>query len=560
MKKLFQESDYSICQRNESGPRAIYYISDIHVDSKEKKKFASVSYEQYIDHVIKGMNDNEYYGDAPLVIAGDISCCSSHVDYFFRQLRMRRDGIIIFILGNHEIWERDEIENRNLPYIVQKYKDICEKYDVILLHNEVAFFYDERTGNGEILQYYHKKIIDADELTMIDTYKLKEYSKRAKLIIYGGVGFSAFCKSRDEYGRLYNANLNLYMDIVPTLKEDIEESKKCEKGYIKILDALENSCVIIATHFPFEDWSTHKYNPNYIYINGHTHHNYFEKTEECTIFADNQIGYYSDHYELKRFYIEGTYDIFEQYQDGIYKITYDQYIDFNIGKNIMLKKKRDGRQIYLLKRDKFYMFVNYNSSGKLILLNGGASKRLNYDIEYYYKFLGKYGNFLTKIMNQYTNTICVVSEWIKEIGGNGEIHGCIVDIDKFHHIYINPIDGCYVPYYAINTEQKYVYKNLETLITENCSLLVSGYQKWKSKEEKIELPISAVRDSEMLGMLVTDKSIYKISRVFKTIQYLIFQNVIRDWNDKIIKKMNSNSMNTLEEINEIVIDGEIFNK
>ena len=56
--------------------------------------------------------------------------------------------------------------------------------------------------------------------------------------------------------------------------------------------------------------------------------------EDKTVFADNQVGYSSDDYDLRYFLINGTYDSFINYSDGIYKITYEQYIDFNIGKNV----------------------------------------------------------------------------------------------------------------------------------------------------------------------------------------------------------------------------------
>lgn len=62
-------------------------------------------------------------------------------------------------------------------------------------------------------------------------------------------------------------------------------------------------------------------------------------SSDKTVFADNQVGYSSDDYDLRYFLINGTYDSFINYSDGIYKITYEQYIDFNIGKNVRLKRK-----------------------------------------------------------------------------------------------------------------------------------------------------------------------------------------------------------------------------
>lgn len=540
--------------------KPIYYISDLHVEFKDNKGFKDYTYAQYINHVVTGMNGGAPFGDDPLLIVGDISCFSSQVEYFFKQLRMRRDGLIIFILGNHEIWDFDEGSNRKLSYIIEKYKNMCTKYDVILLHNELAFFYDERTGNGELLPYFKRKIISANELLFLESDILQDYSRQAKLIIYGGTGFSGMCKTINKEGRIYNAECGLYRDIVPTLKADIKESLKCKKGYIKILEALKDTQVIISTHFPFNDWSTLKYNQNFIYINGHTHHNYFENTKECTIFADNQVGYSSDCYNLKYFYINGTYDTFKYYKDGIYKITYSQYIDFNIGKNIKLKKKDDGKQIYLLKRSGFYMFVYYNSSKKLVLLNGGSPKHLTHNINYYYDNLATYALFLNTIMAEYTSALYFVSCIIKKIGGNGKIHGCIVDIDYYNHIYINPLDGSIIPYYAIDMEQKYVYKNLKTLLEAKCPLLLSNYQKWEDEETDSFMLIPSSFVTTNGETLVIDRHIYKASKTIKTIQYLLFQNVIRDWNDNIIQKHEIHSKDIFEEINKIYIDNKILNR
>ena len=45
------------------------------------------------------------------------------------------------------------------------------------------------------------------------------------------------------------------------------------------------------------------------------------------------------------------------------------------------------------------------------------------------------------IMNSYMDKLLNISKVIKSIGGDGSIHGCIVDIDYYNHIYINPVDG-----------------------------------------------------------------------------------------------------------------------
>ena len=43
-------------------------------------------------------------------------------------------------------------------------------------------------------------------------------------------------------------------------------------------------------------------------------------------------------------------------------------------------------------------------------------------------------------LDKYTRYQEKIAEKIKKIGGSGNIHGCIIDIDFFNHVYINPND------------------------------------------------------------------------------------------------------------------------
>lgn len=536
------------------GRRKVFYISDIHCDMKIKKGFKDFSDKEYINHVIKKMNGDDPFGDNPLIIVGDIDCCTENVDYFFSQLRMRRDGIIIFVLGNHEIWAYDMAVS-DLDEIIKRYRVICKKHDVIMLQNELAFFYDDRTGNGELLSFSHHHVISENELSELAIDEIQVYAEKAKMIVFGGLGFSGKCKTLTSEGSIYNADIGLYRDAVPTLAEDIIQAEKSEKAYLKVLEALSNYNVIIATHCPLDNWSERGYNSNFIYLSGHTHHNIFHMSSDKTVFADNQVGYSSDDYDLRYFLINGTYDSFINYSDGIYKITYEQYIDFNIGKNVRLKKKNDGKQIVLLKKGFAHMFVYYNRSNKLMLLNGGSPKQLYHELNYYYKNLDKYVSNIKTIMNSYMDKLLNISKVIKSIGGDGSIHGCIVDIDYYNHIYINPVDGKITPYFAYDMEQKYVYKDLYTLLAEKKPSLLSGYVEWQKIDSNNEI---VVRNTELtdLAVLVTDKKIYSASKIIKSIQYLLFQDVVREWNDKILRI--SNREETIGEMERLEIDNSIY--
>ena len=46
------------------------------------------------------------------------------------------------------------------------------------------------------------------------------------------------------------------------------------------------------------------------------------------IYADNQIGYRNESPHLKNFLMDGEYDYFGNYEDGIYEITSQEYQDF----------------------------------------------------------------------------------------------------------------------------------------------------------------------------------------------------------------------------------------
>ena len=61
-------------------------------------------------------------------------------------------------------------------------------------------------------------------------------------------------------------------------------------------------------------------------------------------------------------------------------------------------------------------------------------------------------------MNSYMDKLLNISKVIKSIGGDGSIHGCIVDIDYYNHIYINPVDGKITPYFAYDMEQNMYIK------------------------------------------------------------------------------------------------------
>ena len=150
------------------------------------------------------------------------------------------------------------------------------------------------------------------------------------------------------------------------------------------------------------------------------------------------------------------------------------------------------------------MFISVSPKGKNSILHGARLHRIDYPLEYYYDNIEQYANAVIKRFKKYWDTLGLISkqiqllepskkflrseyniylanqkfwglqslsynewcddnkEWYK---CSGKIHGCIVDIDMYNHIYVNPSDGKITPYHAFNMYDKDVYQNTKSLIS-----------------------------------------------------------------------------------------------
>lgn len=291
---------------------------------------------------------------------------------------------------------------------------------------------------------------------------------------------------------------------------------------------------------PKENWSSEAYNPQWIYVNGHTHRNEYYCDKEKIVYSDNQIGYSSSHrVGLKHFYLSSTYDYFLYYEDGIHKITKEKYLDFNRGMKINTTFNRTNGSIYMLKNQGVYLFI-FKMKDRLYLLNGGMIHKLKRDcLEYYFDRMVFYSLAIKNLLNKYYDALKKVSNYVRKIGGSGTVHGSIVDIDFWNHIYINPLDGTITPYYAESMMEKYVYKSFENLLSEQCPRLYENYERLRLEEKhsigvlKRKIDVGADEIIEF----VSDTYMYKPSRVLRSLQYIVDASVIRVWNDELIDSM-----------------------
>lgn len=509
--------------------KPIHYISDLHFIHKLINANCiteeDVIYEiqKYIDQLLKNIKFNcliEPYEDV-ILIGGDVSSNYNIFTLFVKMLKATIDEkhlnvYVIFVLGNHELWD---FQGKTLDEIVNQYKCLIEMNGMYLLQNNIIYIEDKEINK-----------IETDELINISSLELRNRLLKSRIVLFGGIGFSG-------YNNEFNANLSIYKSTL-NREQEIEESKKIENLYNKICTDLSNQKVIVFTHMPLKDWSSNiEPVKNFIYVSGHNHRNYFYDDGDYRIYSDNQVGYTSKTCYLKYFYLETQYDIFTNYLDGIYEITREQYIDFYRGKNLEITFNRIFYKLYMLKKNDTYMFIVQNtSSGNLNVLNGGSLITLEHkDVEYYYQNMDRIINHIKTPLDKFSSYQKSIADKIKEIGGYGTIHGAIIDIDMFNHIYVNPINGKVTAYWAFNIIDKVVFNDIPTLLQNNCPEIYMNYLKMIENTSDNALAVKGYEVAKTSNIyLSTD--IYKASRVIKKMQKLN-KNILSVWIEPKVKKI-----------------------
>lgn len=521
--------------------RDFFYISDIHIEHQimdvllssgakkrdEINKFVS----DFLDNKITEMTNINHDYNSTLLIAGDVANNVNLEELFFDKLKELWKGEIISILGNHELWDgtgpsqwgNKKYTSRSIEHIVEDYKEAINSYNCHILENDIYVEYK----NGINYTITEKDILD----TSIED--LSEFLSECKYIILGGIGYSGL-------NPVYNSDMGLYRKAITSKEEDLNRSKRFLDVYNKVKLCANDKRVIVMTHTPIYDWMNEKCVKNWIYVNGHTHQNTYIRTDNTTILADNQIGYTPKNWSLNLFTLDCIYNPFSDMSDGIHIITPEQYRDFNAGYGIsnVIYKLTD--TIYMLKKNNIYMFLS-ESLYSLCLLNGGQKRKLNNsDIHYYYDNMESYCNKVKEIMSPYNNIMVQLSNEVKKFGGSGTVHGCIVDISWFSHLYVNPYDGKITPYWAINIMGRDVYKNIRLLLEEKEPEL---YNKYLLENHEGNLNLLAIDGNNKKSLTIKEAvmprwvwgtEIYQPSKIMRSIQYVLQQNIIRIWNDDLL--------------------------
>ncbi|MBR6921508.1 MAG: hypothetical protein IKH51_04895, partial [Clostridia bacterium] len=135
-----------------------------------------------------------------------------------------------------------------------------------------------------------------------------------------------------------------------------------------------------------------------------------------------------------------------------------------------------------------------------------------------------------------------ISEEIKRIGGYGSIHGCIIDVDFYNHIYVNPYDFSTTGYWAKDIVNKVVYPTIADLLKAHCPQIYANYEKMITDKSYSDLPtLSAKTENPVVSKPVEyyDTDIYNASREISKMQRLN-SNILTTWPDVLpLNKMLS---------------------
>ena len=497
----------------------ISYISDLHLMHRIKN--AGCKSKEDVIYIIKKIIDYILFESTSLtLIGGDVSSEFSIFELFVKMLRKsvgsrRRD--FVFVLGNHELWN---FPGLSVDEIVDKYRTVLKENGMYLLHNDL--FYRNEFDDMGIIRY--------DELIQSDNQAILGKLRCTRLVVLGGLGFSG-------YNKEFNANNGVYRVTVDRNTE-IQESTKFEQLYDKLIDVLVKKNTVIFTHTPKKDWcADENYHGDFVYVSGHTHRNMFFDDGVKRIYADNQIGYRNESPHLKSFLMDGEYDYFGDYEDGIYEITSQEYQDFSRGKNISMTFNRQVNILYMLKKNGYYCFIHKTKTGSLSMLNGGALKKLDAsDVNYYYDNMDSMIAYIETPLRKYTAYQESIAEEIRKIGGRGWIHGCIIDIDYYNHVYVNPVDMTVRSYWASDIINKLVYPTVPALLKAECPELYANYLKLIEGEKSNPLTVKQTKNEiALLPQEYLETDIYKASREIKKMQKLN-SNILTTWYDIVTEK------------------------
>lgn len=264
------------------------------------------------------------------------------------------------------------------------------------------------------------------------------------------------------------------------------------------------------------------------------------------------------------------YNPFIEYEDGTHIITKAQYMQFCdfcndsiVGSRKMDNYLKSGNaKLYMIKKNGFYGFFLICLKADTKICAGGMIRNISKvrEIEYFEKCFYAMVNHYVVTLLPYRKIQEKISEEVKELGYSGKIHGCIIDVNYYNHIMLNPLDGK-ITYYCSPVYGKVrKYESFHDLLVNIDDYGLSKYIEQKEKAissfERNRVKANyflcnncddMTSNVEKIVKIELKNSVYSLSRKMKQFQRLFDSNVLRDWDDSFAQMIVNNTTDFLME-------------
>lgn len=542
--KLVTQNDSRIVisqKNNESIEVVTLYMSDLHIEHNLMHMYPNgytldMAKLYFRDVISKMLNSIPIVNsNVEIFIIGDTFHNFSLFKEFFKMYRTCIFKKTFFILGNHEFWDKElNKKHKTIEGIVSEYRDFLSQHSITLLENDIFI-----PGTTRKLD----KVLSYSEIMEHSKESIHKLLINKSYVVLGGIGYAGLNES-------FNYHNGIYRGAPINRESEIERSQIFENLHNHLKEIVGDIKVFVVTHMAPYEWTNKPLHHKCVYIHGHTHRNKIIVSEGVNIYSDNQIGYKGSSFRFKHIETTISFNV-NEYEDGIHEINHFQYNSYYKQLNEQMTCNRDFKKILMIKREGYLLFLAKNHNNKLLLLDGGAYRDVSdYSKEYFYNNIVKYAKSVESYIGSFNSYLEEISMYIRKIGGSGIIHGCIVDIDTFNHVYVDPITKKLINYNASSIKDKYIYKNFSSLLKNNNGYL---YDKYNRELKRSDTGTSLM---EIKGnMSISDEyehnedtEMYRISRLFKSLQYITSHKIIRLWNDNLLRKGSSLDEDTIKNV------------
>ena len=231
--------------------------------------------------------------------------------------------------------------------------------------------------------------------------------------------------------------------------------------------------------------------------------------------------------------------------DGTYEVSLSDIVAFYRVNGLTCApssgRKRDERY-FAIKRSDAVLFMKQGKT-KLSLLDGAKTVIVEHqDLSYYEEYLTLYVTGIKSVCDKYYAVMDRLSDEVRSIGGDGRVHGCIVDINFYNHIFVNPLDGKMTPYQAWDVRNRYIYSSVALMAKKEKTFSLPNADTSQKNELTLTsdsyplLCMAGSHDKRKRPVYDNSKGMYDVSRVFFKMQQICEHNIVRIWNDDLLAR------------------------